>query len=67
MSDNELALFVAFLRNSAKYLEFGVGGTTVLAATHVRDWVIAVDSSKEWIDKVHLSCSQGDRISKQGQ
>ena len=61
MSDNELALFVSFLRNSAKYLEFGVGGTTVLAATHVRDWVIAVDSSKEWIDKVHLSCS-GKRL-----
>jgi hypothetical protein len=58
MSRTEIALFESFLRHSDKYVEFGVGGTTVLAADNVKEWMICVDSSKDWIEKVDLECTR---------
>lgn len=57
MTPDEKALLEAFLRPTARYMEFGAGGTTCLAARLVSDWVISVDSSLEWLDAVAKSCS----------
>jgi hypothetical protein len=57
MSDKEYDLFFAFLRKSQKYLEFGVGGSTYVASQHVEQSIIAIDSSKEWLDRVRLECA----------
>jgi len=59
MSDKETDLFLSFVRNSDHYLEFGVGGSTVVAAQHVGRSVIAVESSQEWIDLVMEACAVG--------
>jgi hypothetical protein len=56
MSGPELALFQCFLRPAASYLEFGTGGSTVLASQLVQRWVISVDSSVEWLGKVQVAC-----------
>ena len=56
MSDAELALFRCFLRPAETYVEFGTGGSTVLAAQQVRRWAISVDSSVEWLEKVRMAC-----------
>jgi hypothetical protein len=37
MADPERALFTAFLTKSARYLEFGTGGSTVLPFRGIRD------------------------------
>ncbi|WP_336489408.1 hypothetical protein [Methylobacterium nigriterrae] len=52
MSEKELSLFKSFLANARSYFEFGVGGSTKLAAEVVRGPVIAVDSDKAWIEAV---------------
>jgi len=52
MSEAEIVLLSGFLRATRRYLEFGSGGSTFLAASLVRDWVLAVDSSSEWLDTV---------------
>jgi hypothetical protein len=57
MSPAELALFEAFVRHSDKYLEFGSGGSTVLASTHVTSWIVSVDSSEAWLTKVSETCA----------
>jgi hypothetical protein len=56
MSQKELELLESFLRCSKHYLEFGTGGSTVLAASHVRETVTSVDSSEAWLAKVAESC-----------
>jgi hypothetical protein len=61
MSSAELALYISFLRHSRRYVEFGVGGTTVQAAAHVKDSVIAIDSAQAWIERVRLAC-EGARV-----
>jgi hypothetical protein len=59
MSDKENDLFLAFLRNSKKYVEFGTGGSTFVASRHVSQSIISVDSSVEWLDKVRSACVGG--------
>lgn len=58
MSQAEIALFLSFLYQSGNYLEFGSGGSTWLAAQHVKGSVIAIDSSQEWLDKVRGECAR---------
>lgn len=62
MSSSELDLFLSFVKRSERYLEFGTGGSTVVASTHVKSWVISIDSSKDWLEKVGSACS--DNITK---
>jgi hypothetical protein len=57
MTAEEVQLLGSFLRCARRYLEFGAGGSTVLAATLVRGTVISVDSSKGWLDKVNGACA----------
>jgi hypothetical protein len=56
MSGNETELFVAFLKSSNSYVEFGAGGSTVAASRYVKTSILAVDSSAEWLDKVRDTC-----------
>jgi hypothetical protein len=57
MSAEETALFLSFLRNSRDYVEFGTGGSTVLASKHVRNSILSVDSSHEWLGRVKTACA----------
>ena len=56
MSEKELRLFESFLKCSNRYLEFGSGGSTCLAASVVRTSVTAVDSSSFWLQDVEKHC-----------
>ncbi len=56
MSFDECSLFKSVLRCAKSYLEFGTGGSTVLAASIVGNAITSVDSSEEWIDKVRNAC-----------
>ena len=55
MSSNELNLYGAFVNHARKYLEFGSGGSTIIASRKVRDLVVSVESSREWINAVDLA------------
>lgn len=57
MAEAEVALLTGFLRCSRRFLEFGCGGSTVLAASLVGESVVSVDSSREWIAKVADRCA----------
>ncbi|TWG99876.1 hypothetical protein L598_001200000080 [Mesorhizobium sp. J18] len=52
MSKDEIALLSNFMRKSDHYFEFGMGGSTCLAAELVAKSVSAIDSSIEWVQKV---------------
>lgn len=57
MSAGEFALYKAFVSHSARYMEFGSGGSTYVAANTPKEWLISVDSSQEWLDNVAAACS----------
>ena len=57
MSDEEIALFVSFVRNSRDYVEFGTGGSTAVASKYVKNSILSVDSSQEWLDQVERACA----------
>lgn len=57
MSSDEAALFLSFVRNSRIYVEFGTGGSTVVASRHVQSSILSVDSSREWLDQVRTACA----------
>jgi len=52
MQPREIALLESFLSESGAYFEFGMGGSTCLAATLVRSRIDAVDTSPEWVANV---------------
>ncbi|MCG2643810.1 MULTISPECIES: hypothetical protein [Bradyrhizobium] len=52
MTDAERLLFTSFANCSQRYLEFGSGGSTWIAASTPKEWLITVDSSQEWLAKV---------------
>ena len=56
MRDTEIALLACVLRCSSRYVEFGSGGSSILAAQLVHGEVICIDSSKDWLDKVVVTC-----------
>ncbi len=56
MSRAELDLFKSFLTCSERYMEFGAGGSTCLAASMGKR-VISTDSSDEWLANVAAECS----------
>lgn len=57
MSSDEAALFLSFVRNSRIYVEFGTGGSTVVASKYVQSSILSVDSSREWLDQVRIACA----------
>lgn len=57
MTHQERTLLSSFLVMSDNYVEFGSGGSTVMACQNVRRSVLSVDSDQEWIDKVKAECA----------
>lgn len=57
MSEAEQTLFLSFLSHSRNYLEFGSGGSTVVASKLVDGHVWSVDSSQQWHDRVRQDSS----------
>jgi hypothetical protein len=62
MSPSELACFKSFLSASSNYLEFGCGGSTYLASQMVPGRIVAIDSSRDWIEKVQIACNDGGAV-----
>lgn len=60
MSAEEAALFLSFIRNSRNYVEFGTGGSTVVASRHVKTSILSVDSSQQWLDQVKNACAESE-------
>ena len=52
MSPAEAGLFRSFVSCASSYLEFGAGGSTVLASELVAGPVYSIESDTAWIDKV---------------
>jgi hypothetical protein len=58
MTPNEIALLTALLQPVTNYVEFGSGGSTVLASQTVSGSVTSVDSSTEWLSSVETACRE---------
>ncbi len=58
MTPDEWRMFSGFVRCAQRYVEFGSGASTVLAAALARESVIAFDSSREWLDRVAQTCRE---------
>lgn len=56
MTPEEWSLFTGFVGCARRYVEFGSGASTVLAAGLVKEEVIAFDSSQAWLDRVAEAC-----------
>jgi hypothetical protein len=52
MSAAEASLFEAFAKRAKSYLEWGAGGSTLVAARLVGGRVTSVESSQAWLDRV---------------
>jgi hypothetical protein len=61
MSTREAVLFESILRCSTDYVEFGCGGSTVLAHSIGSRSIVAVDSSTEWLGKVRSECPSTEK------
>lgn len=56
MTDSEIGLFESFLRKAGSYVEFGAGGSSYLAAQHVKK-ILSVDSDPAWLASVSEAIS----------
>lgn len=54
MSAAKIQLLSESFARAKNYLEYGIGGSTVLAAVSNLASILAIDSSDEWINKVKL-------------
>ena len=52
MSPAEIELFLSHVRAARSYLEFGAGGSTLLAVDAVAGHVTSVESDRDWIAKL---------------
>lgn len=52
MTPVEVDLLSNFMSSSSSYFEFGMGGSTCLAATLVKSSIHAIESDAEWVQKV---------------
>ncbi len=50
------------LMTSNVYLEFGSGGSTVLASKYVRNKIISIESDKEWYEKVKTHLEYDNKV-----
>ncbi len=53
MSDAKIQLLSSSFDRASHYLEYGMGGSTLLAAEKSLLSIVAIDTSEEWISKVH--------------
>jgi hypothetical protein len=56
MTVEEQVCFALLLSSANSYVEFGCGGSTVLACTLITKSIITIDSSREWLDRVARAC-----------
>lgn len=56
MTPDEWSLFTGFVRCARRYVEFGSGASTVLAASLAGEQVMTFDSSQAWLDRVASEC-----------
>ncbi len=56
MTPDEWSLFAGFVRCARRYVEFGSGASTVLAAALANEQVTSLDSSRDWLDRVASEC-----------
>lgn len=47
---------------SNKYLEFGSGGSTVLASKYIKGSIISIESDKEWYEKLKQYLGNNDKV-----
>jgi hypothetical protein len=52
MSPREIALYRRVVRDSSGIVEFGCGGSTLLALRHCSAKIYSVDSDRKWIDRL---------------
>ena len=64
MLPSEVSLFKAVLRCSTRYLEFGIGGSTFLAAQLVKGSILTVESDLAWIENTRAACETVETLSK---
>jgi len=64
MTPKEQALLQACLDCTNHYVEFGSGGSTVLAFRTVAGTITSVDSSSKWLDSVATHCQQAPNTNK---
>jgi hypothetical protein len=57
MLASEIALFTSVMRCANRYVEFGSGGSTVLAHSMGCASIVTVDSSLAWLEKVKKACA----------
>jgi hypothetical protein len=58
MTASEQECVSNFFKPAKSYVEFGCGGSTVLASKLIAGTIIAIDSSKEWVERVRAECKR---------
>ena len=56
MTLREIVIITSFYASARAYVEFGCGGSTVLATKLVKEKVITIDSDQTWLSKVEAAC-----------
>lgn len=62
MHEREVDLLRDYLARSESYFEFGVGGSTCLAATLVRKRICGIDSDPRWIKQVTAAVRSDPKV-----
>lgn len=62
MHESEVELLHDFLSATDSYFEFGVGGSTCLAATLVKNRICGVDSDPRWIAEVRAATGNDPKV-----
>lgn len=62
MLPDEIVLFKSVLRCATRYVEFGSGGSTVLAHSMGCPSIITIDSSLVWLEKVKRTCKANGKL-----
>jgi len=65
MSDGERALFVRTLAKATHYMEFGSGGSTLLAVRSPAKLILSVESDPAWINKIREHPEIADAVTRQ--
>jgi hypothetical protein len=61
MLATEIALFKSVLACTQDYVEFGSGGSTVMAHRSGCRSIVSIDSSSEWLGKVEQACVPNEK------
>lgn len=62
MTSSERDALERFLDSASSYVEFGCGGSTVLACQKSLQFVVSLDSSHDWIAKTWRACQRNGKL-----